>query len=225
MVVKDIHVVRLTSADVERFREIRLAGLRSDPLGFRYSEAEDAVIDSSAWGARLDHEFVIAALRDGIDEIVGVGGFSRFAGEKLEHKGLIWGMYVRPAARGGGAADAIMSSLIAHARTQVRLLQLTVMADNARARAFYERHGFEVYAIEPLAVRQGDEYCDEAAMWLSLAAALDAQSGARLSPTRRCPFASGTVKKCAYRSLKWMRTHVQRRHTTIDQRDLRLAQR
>lgn len=162
-------VVRLTSADVDRFREVRLAGLRSDPHGFRYSEAEDAAIDSSVWRARLERDFVVAALREGIDEIVGVGGFSRFEGEKLEHKGLIWGMYVRPAARGGGAADAIMRSLIAHARTQVRLVQLTVMSDNARARAFYERHGFVVYATEPQAVRQGDEFCDESSMWLSLA--------------------------------------------------------
>jgi RimJ/RimL family protein N-acetyltransferase len=170
-----IHVVRLTSADVERFREVRLAGLRTDPNGFRFSESEDAAIDSSAWRERLDREFVVAALREGIDEIVGVGGFSRFAGEKLDHKGLIWGMYVRPPARGGGAADAILGSLIAHARTQVRLLQLTVMADNVRARGYRSPR-------------------------------ISGQSGARLIPTRRCPLASGTVKKCAYRSLKWMRT-------------------
>ena len=167
--MNEIRVVRLTSADVERFREIRLAGLRTDPHGFRYSEAEDADIDRSAWGERLDREFVVAALRDGIDEIAGVGGFSRFAGEKLGQNGLVWGTYVRPAACGGGAADAIMGSLIAHARTQVRLLQLTVMADNAKARAFYERHGFVVYATKPQAVRQGNEFRDEAAMWLSLA--------------------------------------------------------
>jgi len=64
-----------------------------------------------------------------LDEVrlLGVGGFARFAGDKLDHKGLVWGMYVRPEARG-----------------RVCLLQLTVMADNARARAFYERHGFRL---------------------------------------------------------------------------------
>ena len=165
-----IRVVRLTPLDVERFREVRLAGLRSDPYGFRYGAAEDAAISSAAWATRLENEFVVAALREGNDEIAGVGGFSRFTGEKLAHKGLIWGMYVRPEARGRGAADAIMDALIAHARTQVRLLQLTVMADNVRARAFYERHGFVVYATEPEAVRHDNEYRDEASMWLSLVA-------------------------------------------------------
>jgi RimJ/RimL family protein N-acetyltransferase len=165
-----IRVVRLTSADVESFREVRLQGLRESPVGFRYSEAEDAAIATSVWAARLDQDFVVAAQREGSDEILGVGGFSRFAGEKLGHKGLIWGMYVRGAARGTGASDAIMDALIAHARAHVRQLQLTVMADNPRARAFYERHGFVPYATEPDAVRQGDEYRDELSMWLPLVA-------------------------------------------------------
>jgi RimJ/RimL family protein N-acetyltransferase len=164
-----IRVVRLTSADVERFRQVRVEGLRSDPIGFRYSEAEDAAVGTAVWAARLDLDFVVAALREGSDEILGVGGFSRLAGDKLSHKGLIWGMYVRAASRGTGASDAILEALIAHARLHVRQLQLTVIADNARARMFYERHGFVAYATEPDAVQQGDEYRDELSMWLRLA--------------------------------------------------------
>lgn len=165
-----IRVVRLTPADVVRFRDVRLEGLRSDPIGFRYSEAEDAAVEIDVWTARLERDFVVAAMREGSDEIAGVGGYSRFAGDKLSHKGLVWGMYVRAGSRGSGAADAIMEALVAHARHEVRQLQLTVMADNARARRFYERHGFVAYAIEPEAVRQGGEYRDEISMWLSFGA-------------------------------------------------------
>lgn len=161
-------VIRLTSADVERFRVLRIEGLRNDPDGFRYSVAEDEAIGNDMWAARLTSGFVVAAERDN-DQLIGVGGFSRVSGDKLEHKGLIWGMYVRSEARGTGAADAIMRALIDHARTQVRQLQLTVLSDNARARAFYERHGFVTYATEPQAVRQGNEYRDETSMWLLLA--------------------------------------------------------
>jgi GNAT superfamily N-acetyltransferase len=162
-----MNIVRLSSADVERFCIVRREGLRNDPDGFRYSEAEDLAIPSSAWAARLDRDYVVAAETDG--EIRGVGGFSRFAEEKLAHKGLIWGMYVRAPNRGMGVSDAIMEALIAHARETVRQLQLTVLADNSRARRFYERHGFAAYAVEPEAVRQGDDFRDEASMWLRLA--------------------------------------------------------
>lgn len=160
--------IRLTSADVDRFRALRVKGLRDDPGGFRYSVAEDSAIGSDLWASRLDGDFVVAAVRDD-NALVGVGGFSRISGDKLQHKGLIWGMYVRPEARGTGAADVIMRALIDHARTQVRQLLLTVLSHNVRARAFYERHGFVAYATEPQAIRQGDEYRDETSMWLLLA--------------------------------------------------------
>jgi ribosomal protein S18 acetylase RimI-like enzyme len=162
-----MHIVRLSAADVERFRAVRLEGLRSDPDGFRYTVAEDEAMSSGVWAERLDRDFVVAVEQDG--QILGLGGFSQLMGEKLDHKGLIWGMYVRARARGTGAADALMGALIAHARGHVRQVQLTVLANNARARALYERHGFVHYATEPQAVRQGDEYYDEASMWLSFA--------------------------------------------------------
>jgi len=43
------------------------------------------------------------------------------------------------------------------------------MADNARARRVYERHGYVLYAIEPESVRREDgSYGDEALMWKRL---------------------------------------------------------
>ncbi len=74
-------------------------------------------------------------------------------------------MYVAPAARGTGAADAIMNALIDHAKGRMRHLQLTVMADNLRARAFYRRHEFETYATEPASVLRPNGYADESLMW------------------------------------------------------------
>ena len=105
-----------------------------------------------------------------LDEVrlLGVGGFARFAGDKLDHKGLVWGMYVRPEARGRGVADAFDAG--AHrARTGLRV---PPAADGhggqCEGRAFYERQGFRLYGIEPRAVRQGDDLRDEALMWLPL---------------------------------------------------------
>ena len=84
-------------------------------------------------------------------------------------------MYVRESARGQGLADAIVSRLLEHARDRgVEIVQLTVMADNARARRFYERCGFTTYGVEPRAVKARDGerslYLDEALMAIRLGA-------------------------------------------------------
>ena len=161
-----MRIARLGPEDVARFLELRAQALDGDPASFRYTSADDRRVGAAGWRDRLERDHVVGAL----DEVrlLGVGGFARFAGDKLDHKGLVWGMYVRPEARGRGVADALMRALIEHARGCVCLLQLTVMADNTRARAFYERHGFRLYGIEPRAVRQGDDLRDEALMWLPL---------------------------------------------------------
>ncbi len=164
--MSDRNLFRLTRVhpqDVARFLSFRRAGLTNDPDAFRILPADDAAIAEEAWRARLERDHVVGIERGG--DLLGVGGFSRFVGAKLDHKGLIWGMYVAPAERGAGVADEIMRALIETARGRVRQIQLTVMADNARARAFYARHGFELYGVEPQAVRREGGWADEAMMW------------------------------------------------------------
>jgi ribosomal protein S18 acetylase RimI-like enzyme len=73
-------------------------------------------------------------------------------------------MYVRPASRGRGIAMALLQGAIEHARNTpgVEVLQLTVTADNAAARALYDRAGFVPYGLERRALRLApDDYRDE----------------------------------------------------------------
>lgn len=157
---------QLTSADHAAFMELRTAGLTRDPDHFRVTTGDDAALGDAYWADRLDRDVVVGFEQHGA--LLGIGGLQRASGEKLAHKGLIWGMYVRPEARGSGVADAIITALIARAPEGVRQLQLTVMAHNLRARSLYERHGFSLYAVEPASVRIGDQLLDEALMWRAL---------------------------------------------------------
>jgi len=55
-------------------------------------------------------------------------------------------LYLEPSARGTGAADRLMDAALALARDQdlpLDRLVLDVDPNNGRARAFYDRHGFE----------------------------------------------------------------------------------
>lgn len=160
-------IIRLiTSQDVAAFLEIRAEGLDRDPDSFRVTAADDQNLGEAYWADRLGKDIVVGFEQEGC--LLGIGGLQQLAGEKLAHKALIWGMYVRPTARRLGVADAIIKALIELAPSAVRQLQLTVMAHNDGARRLYERHGFIVYSIEPDSVRIGGQFMDEALMWRKL---------------------------------------------------------
>ncbi|MEI6643305.1 MAG: GNAT family N-acetyltransferase [Novosphingobium sp.] len=161
-------IVRLGPEDAERFLALRKAMFDAEALNFRGAAEDDAAIGLAAWRERLARDHVYAVVQG--DDWIAVGGLTRLAGRKLDHKGLVWGMYALPAARGTGAAVRILDQLETAARDLgLRQLQLTLMADNARARRVYERHGYVLYAIEPDAVRRDDaNHLDEALMWKRL---------------------------------------------------------
>lgn len=117
--------------------------------------------------AELDHG-AIWGVFDG-QSCVGMAGFDRHVGANVAHKATIWGVYVTPAARGSGAADALFDALVAHAREAgVEQLHLGVGEANAPARRFYERRGFKRYGLELEAVKLADRYVDEVLMVLRL---------------------------------------------------------
>ncbi len=152
-------VRELGGPDADAYRDVRLEALRLHPGAFGSSyeveaaEPLDRFRDRLARGGRFGG-FVDARL-------VGTAGFWRHDAARLQHKGVLIGMYVRECERGTGLADEIVNALIAHARTQVELLQLSVATTNGRAVRFYERMGFKTYATEPKALKIDNDYVDE----------------------------------------------------------------
>lgn len=158
-----MQITRLSSNDVDAFLALRTRGLVDDAPYFRVTAGDDALLGIDYWRVRLDTDIVLGVLDEKV--LVGIGGLTRFVGEKLCHKGLIWGMYIAPQARGGTVSRLLLEGLLQHAQGYVRQVQLTLMASNVRAKAYYERHGFTVYAIEPASVITPDGPADEALMW------------------------------------------------------------
>ena len=77
-------------------------------------------------------------------------------------------MYVRSEARGTGLARALVQQVIAHARTLVEEVRLTVEASNVAARRLYGAVGFTEYGLERRALKVGREYYDDVLMTLPL---------------------------------------------------------
>ncbi len=159
---------RLSPGDAEAFLALRLRGVLEAPLKFRTAPADverEGLVD---WLARLgsDDDRVVGVFDN--KQLIGIGGIARDARIKLRHKALLFGMFVAPEAAGRGIGRAIVEALIAEAHGFVSSLHLTLMADNDRARALYERCGFTVYGREPQSVMQPDGPGDELLMWRAI---------------------------------------------------------
>ena len=144
------------------YRTIRLAALAQSPEAFGSTLALEADRPLEFFAARMAAGAVFVAEIEGL--VVGMVGFRQEEREKLRHKGVIWGVFVRPEARGRGVAEAIVRAARAYAREKVEQAHLVVVRGNDSAHGLYARLGFTEYGIEPRALRMGAEYFDEILM-------------------------------------------------------------
>ncbi|MSP00221.1 MAG: GNAT family N-acetyltransferase [Acetobacteraceae bacterium] len=158
----DLVIRPLNADDAEMYRSIRLEALRAHPEAFGASFDAEAARPVAFFAERLTASAVFAGVHNGT--LLGTAGFRAESGPKQAHKGLLWGMYVRPIARGSGLARRLVEAVLDHARERVELIQLRVVADNAVARALYASLGFEPYGIEARSLKIEGRYLDEVLM-------------------------------------------------------------
>ncbi|MBY0357732.1 MAG: GNAT family N-acetyltransferase [Candidatus Obscuribacterales bacterium] len=163
----------LTEADLDQFWQLRLRALKEEPASFAASYEESAAMSQAQSKKYLEsstNAFVFGAFAP---QLVGMIGFYRRQGLKINHKGVIWGMYTAPEFRGKGIGKSLMQSAIAQATGfgDLKELLLVVGGHNKSAHGFYSACGFKTYAIEPKALRVGEDYFDDECMSLKLSGA------------------------------------------------------
>lgn len=160
--LETVDIRRIGAEQVADYRAIRLTALQLDPdaFGSTYEvEAarpltwfEDATRNLAIFGAYVD------------ERIVGMIGFGRHAGAKIQHKGFLWGMFVHPSQRRHGAGAALLRVAIEHASPVVEQITLAVVTTNLAAIALYEKFGFTTYGRETRALKIDRNYADELLM-------------------------------------------------------------
>jgi len=157
-----VQLRRLSADDAELFRDIRLEGIEHDPDAFGSTFELESEQPLSYFAERIGRSTVFGAFRG--SELLGVVGYSVQPGPKHAHKGLLWGMYVQPAARQAGIARKLVEAAIEHARGRVELLQLSVVSENTSARRLYVSLGFEEYGVEKHGAKYRGQYHDDVLM-------------------------------------------------------------
>lgn len=138
----------LEAADLAAFRALRLDALTQSPTSFLSSAAEEREVSDEEvlrrlTGARPSAVFGVHAG----EMLVGMACFAMNDRHKQIHRGLLWGVYVRPDWRGRGIARLVVEAVIRQARAHVELLDATVTAANHAARALYRSLGFREYGL------------------------------------------------------------------------------
>lgn len=159
---------RLSVSDTDAYRDLRLDGLRAHPEAFGASWEEEAAQPLAWFADRLDRNVVFGGGPAATPQLTGIIGFYIPNSTKQRHKGVLWGMFVQPEARGTGLAPSLVARVLEHAMQAVEEVRLTVVATNTSAVRLYERAGFEQYGLERRALKIGDNYHDEVLMALSL---------------------------------------------------------
>ena len=170
----DITIRELNENDALDFQNLRLRALKEHPdaFGSTYDRESEYYLEFVAERLRLTAEspnnFTLGAHRQ--EALIGVVGFRRIAGEKQQHRGYIWGMYVPSEEQGHGIGKALMAKAVELAKSISGLeqIELAVVTQNKQARNLYASLGFVSCGIDPRALFVDGEYLDEDRMVLLL---------------------------------------------------------
>ena len=153
---------RLGAADAESVGALRIEGLRLHPEAFTADPERDAALTQEQWRERLSQAGWFGAFRDGTLE--GLAWYRAGSSFKTAHIGEFGAFYVREAARGTGAARALLEAVLEDAAGKIEQMKLAVNADNARAIKLYERLGFRTVGRIPDSIRVNGRSYDELIM-------------------------------------------------------------
>jgi ribosomal protein S18 acetylase RimI-like enzyme len=159
-----MHIKQLTKDDWQAWKELRLEALQTSPIGFGQTFGEALERSDADFKGDVSKGSIFAAVID--DRLVSCIGFYNLTSVKAKHQGNIWGVYTKPEHRGKGIADALLKTVIEHAKTCALQIHLSCDAANHGAIALYQKHGFRIYGTEPRCFKIGNEFFDHHLMVL-----------------------------------------------------------
>lgn len=163
-----LEIKEVTSEKIDIYKKLITKGLIEDEDCFRIAP-EDERLETFPTNNKPDN-FTIGAFIH--HKLIGVASFKREGNNrvKLQHKGLLFKIYVHSEYRKNGIASNLIQEVINRVKIigDIEQINLTVIPTNTYAKKLYEKFGFETFASEKKAVKWKERYYDEDQMKLFL---------------------------------------------------------
>lgn len=167
IIISEHFDTRLLNTEVEwlAFQALRLDALQMNPEAFGSSYEEEAVMSIGNFKEVYKKCAIFGAFI--ADSLVGCAGFFIQSPIKMQHRGVLFSLYVEPSCRNKGIASSLVKAVIDHAKKSVLQLHTTVVTSNKSALNLYEKNGFIIYGTEPHSLKINDDFYDEHLMVLT----------------------------------------------------------
>lgn len=166
-------VRRLSAADAGDYRELMLEAYSLAADAFTSTAEERAAKPESWWIKRIASPDTLGTAFGAYEagELVGAVALEFSDRPKRRHSAALLGMYVRARARSHGAGSALLAAAIEHVRHRpgLKVITLTVTADNEAAIRLYQAAGFMAWGTEPMAILTPRGLKNKVHMWRPVA--------------------------------------------------------
>lgn len=175
---------RLGPGDAGRYWVLRKRMLEESPWAFSSDVETDRAREPEAFARRLAEGlarggFGVMGCADEGGALTAAAGLMRRPKRKIEHRAEIWGVFVRPEARGKGLGRAVVGAAVRELLSWrgVDSVGLSVSVRSGEALKLYESLGFRVWGREPDCLRVGGVSYDELHLVLERAGEIERWGG------------------------------------------------
>ena len=168
--MSDIQVRKLTAADADAFKNLRIEAARNSPAALPMGPEELNQQPITEFARQISGPLQITFGAFVAGKLISIAGLRQEGMSKRRHRATIWGVYTQENYRGQGIARQLMDILMSEAKAnlEITMLNLNVHSLNATAKALYASLGFTCYGTQHNALQVNGEYIHEDQMELNL---------------------------------------------------------